>query len=91
MRLASRFGQISQIRRDRPLTCEELMQVVPSVFEEDKHSSRSEKYTYIPTITLLENLQRKGFQPFLPASHASVTRTAGSTPDTCCACARRVR
>ncbi|EOM7159412.1 DUF932 domain-containing protein [Escherichia coli] len=64
MRLASRFGQISQIRRDRPLTCEELMQVVPSVFGEDKHASRSEKYTYIPTITLLENLQREGFQPF---------------------------
>lgn len=64
MRLASRFGRINQIRRDRPLTHEELMQVVPSVFGEDKHVSRSEKYTYIPTITLLENLQREGFQPF---------------------------
>jgi hypothetical protein len=32
MRLASRFGRINQIRRDRPLTHEELMQVVPSVF-----------------------------------------------------------
>ncbi|HHA1936365.1 TPA: DUF932 domain-containing protein [Enterobacter ludwigii] len=64
MRLASRFGRINQIRRDRPLTHEELMQVVPSVFGEDKHASRSEKYTYIPTITLLENLQREGFQPF---------------------------
>ncbi|MBS3894675.1 DUF932 domain-containing protein [Serratia marcescens] len=64
MRLASRFGRINQIRCDRPLTHEELMQVVPSVFGEDKHASRSEKYTYIPTITLLENLQREGFQPF---------------------------
>ncbi|MDI4461513.1 DUF945 domain-containing protein [Escherichia coli] len=64
MRLASRFGRINQIRRDRPLTREELMQVVPSVFGENKHASRSEKYTYIPTITLLENLQREGFQPF---------------------------
>lgn len=64
MRLASRFGRINQIRRDRPLTHDELMQVVPSVFGEDKHASRSEKYTYIPTITLLENLQREGFQPF---------------------------
>ncbi|CAM4130573.1 MULTISPECIES: DUF932 domain-containing protein [Lelliottia] len=64
MRLASRFGQINQIRRDRPLTREELMQHVPSVFGEDKHASRSEKYTFIPTITLLENLQREGFQPF---------------------------
>ena len=64
MRLASRFGHINQIRRDRPLTREELMQHIPSVFGEDKHASRSEKYTFIPTITLLENLQREGFQPF---------------------------
>ncbi len=64
MRLASRFGQIHQIRRDRPLTHDELMQVVPSVFGEDKHASRSEKYTFIPTITLLENLQNEGFLPF---------------------------
>lgn len=64
MKLASRFGRINQIRRDRPLTREELMQVVPSVFGEDKHVSRSERYTCIPTITILENLQREGFQPF---------------------------
>lgn len=64
MRLASRFGRINQIRRDRPLTREELMHHVPSVFGEDKHASRSEKYSYIPTITLLENLQREGFRPF---------------------------
>ncbi|ALR75239.1 MULTISPECIES: DUF932 domain-containing protein [Enterobacteriaceae] len=64
MRLASRFGRINQIRRDRPLTREELMLHVPSVFSEDKHASRSERYSYIPTITLLENLQREGFEPF---------------------------
>jgi len=64
MKLASRFGRVNQMRRDRPLTSEEMMQVVPSVFGEDKHASRSERYTYIPTITLLENLQREGFQPF---------------------------
>ncbi|WP_193163258.1 DUF932 domain-containing protein [Enterobacter ludwigii] len=64
MRLASRFGRINQIRRDRPLTHDELHQHVPSVFGEDKHESRSERYCYIPTITLLENLQREGFEPF---------------------------
>ncbi|EBU7357651.1 DUF945 domain-containing protein, partial [Salmonella enterica subsp. enterica serovar Poona] len=41
-----------------------LMQYTPSVFGEDKHTSRSEKYSYIPTITLLENLRREGFEPF---------------------------
>ena len=63
-RLASRFGRANVIRRDRPLTRDELLRVVPSVFSEDKHASRSERYTCIPTITLLENLQREGFQPF---------------------------
>ena len=63
-RLASRFGAANLIRRDRPLTREELYRVVPSVFSEDKHESRSEKYTYIPTISLLDSLQREGFQPF---------------------------
>ncbi|EFO0064995.1 DUF932 domain-containing protein [Escherichia coli] len=29
-----------------------------------KHTSRSQNYTYIPTITVLESLQREGFQPF---------------------------
>ncbi|HCM9582912.1 TPA: DUF945 domain-containing protein [Enterobacter asburiae] len=64
MRLASHFGRTNQIRRDRPLTHDELRQHVPSVFGEDKHESRSDRYCYIPTITLLENLQREGFQPF---------------------------
>lgn len=63
-RLASRFGAVNLIRRDRPLTREELFLVVPSVFSEDKHASRSERYTYIPTISLLDRLQREGFQPF---------------------------
>jgi hypothetical protein len=63
-RLASRFGATHLIRRDRPLTREELFRTVPSVFSENKHASRSERYTYIPTITLLDNLQREGFRPF---------------------------
>ncbi|HHF7522553.1 TPA: DUF932 domain-containing protein [Klebsiella variicola] len=64
MKLISRFGRVNQIRRDRPLTREELMNHVPSVFSEEKHESRSERYTYIPTITLLDSLQREGFEPF---------------------------
>ncbi len=57
-------GYANQIRRDRPLTHEELMHYVPGIFGEDKHTSRSQNYTYIPTITVLESLQREGFQPF---------------------------
>lgn len=64
MKLASRFGRVNKIRRDRPLTREELMYYVPSVFSENKHESRSDRYTWIPTITILDNLQREGFEPF---------------------------
>lgn len=63
-RLASRFGAANVIRRDRPLTDDELRLTVPSVFSEDKHASRSARYTCIPTITLLDSLRREGFQPF---------------------------
>lgn len=91
MRLASRFGRVNQIRRDRPLTHEELMQHVPSVFGEDKHDSRSEKYTYIPTITLLENLKREGSSHSLPVSHECATRADGNIQSICCACVVPVR
>jgi hypothetical protein len=58
-RLASRFGAANLIRRDRPLTREELFRVVPSVFSEDKHESRSERYTYIPTIPARQPAARR--------------------------------
>ncbi|MEE76331.1 hypothetical protein EB932_19645 [Salmonella enterica] len=60
-RLASRFGASNLIRRDRPLTREELFRVVPSVFSEDKHESRSERYTYIqaPYLTTTDILQAR--------------------------------
>lgn len=64
MRLASRFGRVNSVRRDRPLTVDELAHYVPSVLGDDKHASRSEKYSYIPTITLLERLREEGFEPF---------------------------
>lgn len=62
--LASRFRSANVIRRDRALTNDELEKYVPSIFSEDKHNSRSERYTYIPTITLLNKLRDEGFEPF---------------------------
>ncbi|WP_199063765.1 DUF932 domain-containing protein [Serratia sp. ASV30] len=64
MRLASHFGRVNSVRRDRPLTVDELAHYVPSVFGNDKHASRSDRYTYIPTITLLDKLREEGFVPF---------------------------
>lgn len=87
MRLASRFGYTAnQIRRDRPLTHEELMHHVPGIFGEEKHTSRSQNYTYIPTITVLESLQREGFQPFFACQTRVRARAAGDTQNTCYVC-----
>jgi len=70
-RLSSIFRAANVIRKERALTNDELMRYVPSVFSEEKHESRSDRYTYIPTIILLDNLRQEGFQPFF----ACQTRT----------------
>lgn len=87
MRLTSRFGRYNAIRKDRPLTNEELMNVVPSVFSEDKHDSRSDRYTYIPTITLLDKLREEGFQP---ARRVFGMKANAAIPNTCCGCAGKI-
>ena len=55
-----------QARRE-PLTDDQLRSIAPSIFAEDKHSSRSERYSYIPTIHVLNGLRKEGFLPFYVA------------------------
>ena len=64
IRLSSRYAAPTSIRQNRPLTNDELMRVVPSAFSVEKHESRSDRYTYIPTIALLDRLREEGFQPY---------------------------
>jgi hypothetical protein len=65
MRLASRFVRGNNaMRSPEPLTDDQIRSVAPSIFAEDKHDSRSDRYTYIPTIDVLTSLRREGFQPF---------------------------
>lgn len=61
---ASRYRTGNTIRKERPLTRDELALFVPSVFSEEKHESRSDRYTYIPTITLVDKLFEEGFVPY---------------------------
>ncbi len=71
-RLATRFGRNSfGIRAEVPLTDDQLYRVAPSIFAPDKHESRSERYTYIPTIDVLDGLRKEGFQPFMAAQSRS--------------------
>ena len=66
MKLASSFHYRSPVfRSNSPLSDDQIRAVVPSIFAEGKHDSRSERYTYIPTIDVLTGLRNEGFQPFM--------------------------
>lgn len=63
--LATRFGRISGTRSDTPLSDEKIMHYAPSIFADEAHESRSDRYTYIPTSVVLNKLRQEGFFPFM--------------------------
>lgn len=66
MQLASSFRYGSpMLRANSPLSDDQIRRVAPSIFADGKHESRSEHYTYIPTIDVLRGLRNEGFQPFM--------------------------
>ncbi len=66
MQLASRFASRSpSLRSDYPLTDDQIHRVAPSIFAGAPHESRSQRYAYIPTVTVLTELRKEGFQPFM--------------------------
>ncbi|KKJ05972.1 DUF932 domain-containing protein [Burkholderia gladioli] len=52
-------------RTHTPLTDDQIRAAAPSIFADGKHQSRSDRYTYIPTIKIIESLRREGFEPFM--------------------------
>ena len=70
--LATRFARNTRVMRgDQPLNEDQMRAAAPSIFAEGKHASRSERYTYIPTIDVLRGLRKEGFEPFMVAQGAS--------------------
>jgi hypothetical protein len=70
--LATRFARNTRVMRgDQPLSEEQMRVAAPSIFAQGKHASRSERYTYIPTIDVLRGLRKEGFEPFMVAQGAS--------------------
>jgi hypothetical protein len=59
----------------RALTRDELFKVAPSVFAETAHVSRSELFRPIPTIAIVEELEKHGYGVF--GAKQAVTRVAG--------------
>ncbi len=61
----ARFGSGAAIMRARHgefLDANQVRSVAPSIFAEDKHASRSSRYTYIPTGAVLAGLEKEGFR-----------------------------
>ena len=76
--LATRFANSTRIlRSETPLAEDRMRAVAPSIFAQGKHASRSERYTYIPTIEVLRGLGKEGFEPFMVAQGHS--RKEGKT------------
>lgn len=66
MQLASRFASRSPaLRSEHPLSDDQIRTVAPSIFADAPHQSRSQRYAYIPTATVLTELRKEGFQPFM--------------------------
>lgn len=64
--LASRFSRNAvALRSHRPLSNDEIAEVAPSILAQAPHESRSARYSYIPTVDVLDALRGEGFQPFM--------------------------
>jgi hypothetical protein len=76
--LAARFARNTfVVRSEAPLAEDQMRSAAPSIFAQGKHASRSERYTYIPTIEVLRGLRKEGFEPFMVAQ--SKSRIEGKT------------
>lgn len=79
--LATRFSRNrTSLHIATPMTDDQIKVVAPSIFAAEAHQSRSDRYTYIPTIDVLEGLRREGFQPFMACQ--SKTRIEGKQEHT---------
>lgn len=74
-RTARGNGAVSYSSRNGPIETDHLRRIAPSVFAEDAHGSRSEKYAYIPTSAILERLAAEGFQPYAVSQGGSRDET----------------
>lgn len=70
--LATHFAPATRVlRSEQPLGEDQMRAAAPSIFAEGKHASRSDRYTYIPTIEVLRGLRKEGFEPMMVAQGAS--------------------
>jgi hypothetical protein len=64
-------------RQQVPLTIDQIARYAPSAMATHAHESRSDRYTYIPTVNVIEGMIKAGFQPF--SASQSRSRIEGKT------------
>jgi hypothetical protein len=60
----SQSSNQSSFRSNVPLSNDQIAAYAPSVLAETAHESRGERYTFIPTVRVIDGLRQQGFQPF---------------------------
>lgn len=61
---AIRHGSTIASRNGEALNDDQLRAVVPSIFAEEAHESRSARFVCVPTVQVLGGLRAEGFEPF---------------------------
>lgn len=63
------------VRSNTPMTLDAIRKAAPSVFASHARDDRSEKYTFIPTASVLTSLLKEGFEVF--SAGQTITRREG--------------
>ncbi len=78
--LAARLGGNTRaIHSEAPLSEDQMRTVAPSIFALGKHASRFERYSYIPTIGVQENVIQGGLPGRSAQGRRQQTRPVQST------------
>lgn len=74
-RTFARANGSAGITSREPLTIDRIRSVAPSVFADNRHESRSERYTFIPTSQIVEHLTAQGYGVFSASQSGSRDET----------------
>jgi pentatricopeptide repeat protein len=74
-------GAVNYTSRSGSIPFDQLRQIAPSVFAEQAHGSRSEKYSYIPTSEILSGLARAHAPPLLDKAFAYLGKMRTLSPE----------
>jgi hypothetical protein len=76
MYISNRFASMSRSSLNGgPLDDDELRRRAPSIFATERHESRTDRYSYIPTADVVAGMRREGFEPVMAKQGGS--RIAG--------------